>query len=131
MVEIINDLYHAFDQADDWYKTKIIDEFIEEENQVFDKWKKCFDAFMPKVVTSETAAIAKMNSLCYSDFIDNLNRNDLSLGNDLKAIYNNKPKFKVIYTDEDTFLTKDEKNFVLVKSKKEESETPLFVFEGE
>ena len=117
MVELVSEFYKVFKTSADWYENGIIDEFVKQENQVFVKWQQCFDAFTPKVVTSETAAVAKLSSFCYREFIDNLNRAGLSLGNDLKAIYNNKPKFETIYTDTDTFLTKDKTSFKLFTPK--------------
>ena len=108
MVEIVDDLYHEFGKADEWYDTKFINEFIKEEKLVFTKWKKCFDAFIPKVVKTETAAIVSHTSIVYKAFIDSLNRKELSLSNDIRSIYNNKGKFKVIYTDAHTHLTKEE-----------------------
>lgn len=150
MVELVSEFYKVFQTSQEWYENGIIDAFVKQENNVFLKWKECFDSFSPKTVTSETAAIAKMDSLCYRELIDELGRKDLSLGNDLKAMYNNKPKFKSIYTDSDTYLTKDEKKFKIftptVKQKpivepkstktKEKTVEPtksksLFVFEGE
>jgi hypothetical protein len=46
-------------------------------------------------------------SIVYKTFIDNLNRKSLNLSNDIRSIYNNKGKFKVIYTDNHTHLTKN------------------------
>jgi hypothetical protein len=106
-MDIVLHLYNQYEYAKEWYESKIVETFIKEENQVFDKWKKCFDDFIPKTVKTETAAIVTYPSVVYKTFIDSLNRKSLSLSNDIRSIYNNKGKFKVIYTDEHTHLTKD------------------------
>ena len=107
MVDIVVGRYTEYATAKEWYETKIVDKFIEEENQVFAKWKKCFDDFLPKTVKTETAGIVSHTSVVYKTFIDNLNRKSLNLSNDIRSIYNNKGKFKVIYTDNHTHLTKN------------------------
>ena len=107
MVDIVLHLYNQYEYAKEWYENKIVDTFIAEESQVFDKWKKCFDDFIPKIVKTETAAIVSHTSVVYKTFIDNLNRKSLNLANDIRSIYNNKGKFKVIYTDNHTHLTRD------------------------
>ena len=107
MVDIVLHLYNQYEYAKEWYENKIVDTFIAEESQVFAKWKKCFDDFIPKIVKTETAAIVSHTSVVYKTFIDNLNRKSLNLANDIRSIYNNKGKFKVIYTDNHTHLTRD------------------------
>lgn len=103
-------LHTQFDVADKWYdrNPSALDHYVAEEQLVFDKWKACFDHFVPKVVKGDIADFAKQKTVEYKNFIVGLNRKKLSLSNDIRAIYNNRGKFKTIYTDKGTWLTKDE-----------------------
>jgi hypothetical protein len=114
MVDIVLHLYNQYEYAKEWYESKIVETFIKEENQVFAKWKKCFDDFIPKTVKTETAAIVTYPSIVYKTFIDSLNRKSLSLSNDIRSIYNNKGKFDVIYTDDHTHLTKNKSTYNVI-----------------
>lgn len=125
MVDTVKELYNHFDEPSKWYNIEVIKYYKDLEDQVFDKWKKCFDAFIPKQVKNDSAAINKQTSVCYDTFIKSLQRTHVSLGNDLKAIYNNKHKFKVIYTDEDTYLTKDTMFVPIAKILEEKDEVKL------
>ena len=111
MVDTITSLYGHFDKAEEWYNINVVEYYSELESQVFSKWKKCFDAFIPKQVKGDSASINQQTSVCYDTFIKSLKRTQISLGNDLRAIYNNKHKFDVIYTDNHTHLSKD-KNYI-------------------
>lgn len=111
MVDTITSLYGHFDKAEEWYKINVVEYYSALESQVFSKWKKCFDAFIPKQVKNDSASINQQTTVCYDTFIKSLKRTQISLGNDLRAIYNNKHKFDVIYTDNHTHLSKD-KNYI-------------------
>jgi glycosyltransferase involved in cell wall biosynthesis len=126
MVDIVVGRYTEYATAKEWYETKIVDKFIEEENQVFAKWKKCFDDFLPKTVKTETAGIVSHTSVVYKTFIDNLNRKSLNLSNDIRSIYNNKGKFKVIYTDNHTHLTKNS-DYVVIDPLVEETKVEKLI----
>lgn len=109
MYEIVRDLYNYFDEPQKWYSIGVVEYYQNLEKEVFSKWEKCFDAFIPKQVKGDSAAINQHTTVCYDTFIKSLKRTNISLGNDLKAIYNNKHKFNIIYTDKDTYLTKEQK----------------------
>jgi hypothetical protein len=42
----------------------------------------------------------------YSEFVSNLNRRILCI-DDIRSVLSNKHKFRIIYTEKDTYLTKD------------------------
>lgn len=113
MAEIVSLLYNEFDDAKKWYNIGVIDYYTGLENQVFSKWQKCFNLFSPKKVKNDNAAINQHRNILYARFIKSLQRTQISLGNDIRSIYNNKHKFDVVYTDNHTHLIKDPKNYVI------------------
>ena len=127
MVDIVLHLYNQYEYAKEWYENKIVDTFIAEENQVFAKWKKCFDDFIPKTVKTETASIVTYQNVVYKNFIDSLNRKSLSLSNDIRSIYNNKGKFDVIYTDDHTHLTKNKSTYNIIDPVDCKNDVPVTV----
>lgn len=99
MAKIVTDLYNA-------PHTSNVNNIIIRENSIFHKWNKCFNEFKPKESSSNTAAICKQTTVTHSDFILSLGRTVICI-DDIRSVLTNKHKFRVLYTDEDTFLTKD------------------------
>jgi hypothetical protein len=99
MAKIVTDLYNA-------PHTSNVNNIIIRENSIFHKWNKCFNEFKPKESGSNTAAICKQTTVTHSDFILSLGRTVICI-DDIRSVLTNKHKFRVLYTDEDTFLTKD------------------------
>jgi hypothetical protein len=95
----------------------------EQEATVFHKWNNCFNDFEPRKSNSNTAKICNETTTKHVDFIGDLNRSIICI-DDVRSVLTNKHKFRVIYTDDDTYLTKDP-NFEPI----EEAEG-LSLFEG-
>lgn len=75
------------------------------------KWIYFVDNYKSQMVSNSNAAkINEYNTIKYSDFIRDLNRKNLAI-EDIKSVLTNKHKFNIIYTDNDTYLSK-ENNFV-------------------
>jgi len=106
MADDVQQTYEMFDTAESWYSKGALVNANQIESQVFHKWNQCFNSFKPKTSNSNTAKICKETSIKYADFIDGLNRGLLCI-DDIKSVLMNKNKFRVIYTDTNTYLTKE------------------------
>jgi hypothetical protein len=73
---------------------------------VFHKWNDCFSEFVAKQSNSNTAKICNEKTVKLSDYIDSLKRKVICI-DDIRSVLTNKHKFRIIYTDKDTYLTKD------------------------
>ena len=125
MAEDVLGAYERFATASDWYgngnslkHAKIM------ENNVFHKWNECFSDFEPKQSNSSTAKILENTTIKYSDFIKGLNRKLICI-DDARSALTNKHKYRIIYTDSETYLTKDPSY-----EPAEEELTGLALFEG-
>ena len=107
MTSIVTDLYNKFDTSEKYYETGALAHVQALQDSIFHKWNTCFSDYKPKQVDSSKAKICSETTVKYRTFIKNLNRKALSLENDIRSIYNNKHKFRIIYTNTDTYLTKD------------------------
>lgn len=121
MAEDITVAYQLYDTADKWYSQGRLQQFQSIENNVFHKWSHCFNDFEPRKSNSNTAKICNETTVKYSDFMNKLGRRVLCI-DDIKSVLSNRHKFKVIYTDKDTYLTKDPS----FEPKEELLETNLF-----
>lgn len=106
MAKDISDAYSTFDTADKWYEKKSIAYFSELESKVFYKWNQCFLDFTRKQSNNTNAKICQEHTVKYADFIAKLGR-DLICIDDIRSVLSNSHKFRIIYTDQDTYLTKD------------------------
>ena len=76
-----------------------------------------------KKSNTNTAKICNETTIKHVDFISDLNRSIICI-DDVRSILTNKHKFRVIYTDDDTYLTKDP------SFEPEEETEGLSLFEG-
>lgn len=106
MASIVKDLYLKYPTAKSWYDTGILKEQKWIEDQVFSKWNDCFKDFQSKKSTSNTAKICSHTTVKLADYIKSLNRTIICM-DDIRSVYTNKHKFMVLYTDYNTYLTKD------------------------
>ena len=106
MAEKAKELYDIFEKADRWYNLGSLQHARGHEASIFNKWMECFKDFDPKQSNSNTAKICNENTIKHVDFISDLNRNIICI-DDVRSVLTNKHKFRVIYTDNDTYLTKD------------------------
>ena len=112
------ELYNIFEKAERWYNLGSLQHAQNQEATVFHKWTDCFNEFTPKQSNSNTAKILANETLKCRGFINKLrgkNPNstfDDGSGlniciDDVRSALTNKHKFRVIYTDDDTYLTTD------------------------
>ena len=100
------ELYDVFEKAERWYNLGSLQHAQEQEAGVFHKWMECFRNFEPKQSNTNTAKICNENTIKHVDFISELDRSIICI-DDVRSVLTNKHKFRVIYTDNDTYLTKD------------------------
>jgi hypothetical protein len=106
MASKAKELYDIFEKAERWYNLGSLQHAQEQEATVFHKWNNCFNEFDSKKSNTNTAKICNETTITHSDFIKNLGRNVICI-DDVRSVLTNKHKFRVIYTDNDTYLTKD------------------------
>jgi glycosyltransferase involved in cell wall biosynthesis len=107
MVREVSEAYERFATAKDWYGNgNALKEIKKIEEQVFHKWNACFNDFKPKQSNSNTAKILDFGTVQYREFIESLGRNLICI-DDTRSVLTNKHKYRVVYTDNDTYLTKD------------------------
>jgi len=108
------------------YNTTQIDTALEYvrslDDQVATGWLKLMNDFEAKEAKTNTAKILTYETVKYRDFITGLNRTQIAR-EDFESVLSNKHKFRVIYTDQDTWLTKD-------PTFEPADDTPKALFEG-
>lgn len=100
------ELYNIFEKAERWYNLGSLDNAKQQEATVFHKWNNCFNEFDSKKSNTNTAKICNEITTTHADFIENLGRSVICI-DDVRSVLTNKHKFRVIYTDDDSYLTKD------------------------
>jgi glycosyltransferase involved in cell wall biosynthesis len=73
-------------------------------------WAQFLNNFVGKQSTSNSAKINEEYTIKYSDFIVKLGRTNLAQ-EDIESVLGNRHKFKIVYTNTDTYFSKDD-NFV-------------------
>ena len=106
MASKAKELYDVFEKAERWYNLGSLDHATQQEDSVFHKWNNCFNEFDSKKSNTNTAKICNETTTTHADFIENLGRSVICI-DDVRSVLTNKHKFRVIYTDDDTYLTKD------------------------
>lgn len=106
MAQRAKELYDSFEKAETWYNLGALKHFNIMENHVFHKWNDCFHAVEPKTSNSNTAKICSETTTTHRDFIQKLGRKIICI-DDVRSVLTNKHKFRTIYTDDDTYLSKD------------------------
>jgi glycosyltransferase involved in cell wall biosynthesis len=124
MASKAKELYDIFEKAERWYNLGSLQNAQQQEATVFHKWNKCFTDFQSKQSNSNTAKILDNETIKYSDFIKELGRSVICI-DDCRSALTNKHKYRVIYTDNDTYLTKDPSYEPI----EEETGASLFSFE--
>jgi glycosyltransferase involved in cell wall biosynthesis len=92
------------------------------DDQVAEGWGQLLVDFKAKQAKTNTAKINTYETVNYKDYIKDLNRTQIAR-EDFESVLSNKHKFRVIYTDQDTWLTKD---LTFVPT----DDTPNALFEG-
>lgn len=106
MAEKAKELYNTFEKAERYYNLGALEHFNFMEKQVFHKWNDCLDQFSPKLSNSNTAKICNETTTTLENFIKSLGRSIICI-DDIRSVLTNRHKFRVIYTENDTYLTKD------------------------
>lgn len=108
MAERAKQLYDSFEKSETWYNLESLKHAQTQESKVFHKWNTCFNEFNRKESNSNTAKILDHESVKYSEYIKDLNRKIICI-DDCRSALTNRTKFRIIYTDNETYLTKDPK----------------------
>jgi hypothetical protein len=106
MASKAKELYDTFELAERWYNLGSLEHAKKQESMVFHKWNECFNDYECKKSNTNTAKICDETTIKHSDFISSLGRSVICI-DDVRSVLTNKHKFRVIYTDEDTYLTTD------------------------
>lgn len=106
MADRAKQLYDSFEQAATWYNLDSLNHARQLEADVFHKWNECFNEFEGKKSNSSTAKICNETTTTVNSFITALDRSIICI-DDIRSVLTNKHKFRVIYTDTDTYLTRD------------------------
>lgn len=106
MAQRAQELYESFEKAETWYNLGSLEHANFMEKRVFGKWNDCFTEFVPKQSNSNTAKILENTTVKYSEYIEGLGRKLICI-DDARSALTNKHKYRVIYTDNDTYLSKD------------------------
>ena len=106
MAQRAKELYDSFEKAETWYNLGSLQHAQNQESSVFHKWNTCFNTFEAKQSNSNTAKICNETTIKHLDFVTGLKRSIICI-DDVRSVLTNKHKFRVIYTDDDTYLTKD------------------------
>jgi len=106
MSEKAKELYNIFEKSERWYNLGSLQHAQDQEATVFHKWNTCFNTFEPKESNSNTAKILENTTVKYSEYIEGLGRKLICI-DDARSVLTNKHKYRIIYTDNDTYLSKD------------------------
>jgi hypothetical protein len=116
MAELVTALYNQYTTSKSYYDNGALNHTQQLEADVFHKWNQCFNDFIPKQSNSSTAKILQTQTLKCRDFIFNLRNKKLKIDDgsslnicidDARSALSNKHKYRIIYTDKDTWLTTD------------------------
>ena len=106
MVQLVTDLYNKYDKPQKYYSEGVLKTYQSLEEDIFHKYSACFSNFKPKTSNNTTAGILEHDTIKYADFIDSLGRTQICI-DDVKSVLSNRHRYTIIYTDKDTWLSKD------------------------
>jgi len=119
--ETLKRLYNT--EPKDYYATGALDYVKELDDKTVQGWIDFIADFVFRTAKNDIAKINEYTTVRYSDYIRDLNRSALAR-EDFESVLTNRHKFNIVYTDKNTYLSKDD-NFV-----PEEQLTGLALFEG-
>jgi glycosyltransferase involved in cell wall biosynthesis len=105
---VIEKLYKADPMK--WYEWGALNYVKEFHDTSIKNWLDCFNNFVPDKSNSDRATINEKHTVCYKDFMISLGRKEIAI-DDIRSVLTNKTKFNIIYTDSNTYLSKD-KDFI-------------------
>lgn len=106
MVSDVLVAYNTFANSSDWYNMGSLAQARQNESLVFEKWNECFNHFKPKQSNNNSAKICSEETIKLHDYISKLNRDVICI-DDIHSVFTNRNKFITLYTDDNTYLTKD------------------------
>ena len=93
--------------VDNYYHTGALDYIKKLDDDTAQGWIKFLDDFVPKRSNTNAAKINNYDTICYRDYIKELNRSHLAR-EDFESVLANRYKFIVnTYTDDNSYLSKD------------------------
>lgn len=102
--ETISEVYN---NTKSYYDTGALEYVKQLDDQVAAGWIRFLDDFIAKRSNNNSAKINTYDTVKYRDYIKDLNRNHLAR-EDFESVLSNRYKFlKVVFTDNDTYLSKD------------------------
>ena len=97
----LNELYNTI------YGTEGLGYVLSLDDQVAEGWIKFLDNFVGKRSNNNAAKVNTYETVCYKDYIKDLNRTHLAR-EDFESVLSNRYKFIIsIYTDDNSYLSKD------------------------
>jgi hypothetical protein len=102
--ELIKQLY-AEDQSK-YYTSGALEYVNELDGNTSQAWIQFLSDFVGKRSNTNAAKINSYETVKYQDYIKELERKHLAR-EDFESVLSNRHKFKIIYTDDDTYLSKD------------------------
>ena len=110
--------------VDNYYTTGALDYIKKLDDDTAEGWIRFLDEFVAKRSNTNAAKINTYDTVCYRDYIKELNRSQLAR-EDFESVLANRQKFIInTYTDDNSYLSKDP------LFKPVEEETGLDLFEG-
>jgi glycosyltransferase involved in cell wall biosynthesis len=117
---LIKELYNV----DNYYSTGALDYVKQLDNDVSQSWITFLDNFVSKRSNTNAAKINNYDTICYRDYIKELEREHLAR-EDFESVLANRHKFIInTYTDDNSYLSKDP----IYKPVEEETGESLFTF---
>jgi len=93
--------------VDNYYSTGALDYVKQLDNDVSQKWIQFLDNFVAKCSNTNAAKINNYDTVCYRDYIKELERGHLAR-EDFESVLSNRHKFIInTYTDDNSYLSKD------------------------
>ena len=106
--DIITRLYNS--DISKWYETGALDYVKQMNDNGIQNWLQCFDSFKSAESNTDRAKINEKHTVRYKEFLISLGRKDIAI-DDIRSVLTNRSKFYTIYTDTDSYLSKD-KNYI-------------------
>jgi glycosyltransferase involved in cell wall biosynthesis len=106
---LIQSLYNNMVPSD-FYKTNALKYVQSLDHDTTQSWIDFMNGYEGRKAKTNVAKINEYDTVKYSDYIRDLNRKQLAR-EDFESVLTNRYKFNIIYTDKDTYLSKDA-NFV-------------------
>jgi hypothetical protein len=114
----------SYNDGSDYYATGALEYIKQLDNEVAESWIKFLENFVGKRSNTNAAKINNYDTVKYRDYIKDLERKFLAR-EDFESVLSNRKKFiNVLYTDNDTYLSKDP------QFKPQEEITGIGLFEG-